>query len=919
MKKLTSIIACILLTSFMWAVSVYGHDISFEPLNSRLLPSNYVKCLYQDSEGFVWIATNNGLARYDGHDVVPFSRYLEGNTFIYEIIEDADGKLLLGTDKGLFSFDRISWRMDALIEGFAISSVIRDGGNGIWAGGADGLFFRPEGEKDFAKAAIFVDNEPVEGVIDLMEGPDGGIWMTTWHKGLYVYDPSDRTTRVFKKDKLAYSYVLHRDSDGWIWVGTWGEGLLRLDPDFMDTSGYVSWSASHPDGEGLLDDVIYAIDDIDGHILVGGQKGFSILDPGTGVFHPFVVGSGRDCLPYNQVNSILVTSGRNVWLGLYGGGMCSVRTEAMPYIIDHLPEVKERFSTNTVHSICSDVDGRLWMGVSDQGFILYDPAAHTAWKHNEIPSFRNLLSISTAVAISRRTSSSEICFATYSEGLWLYDPASGRVRVLSAETCAALATNNILALENDSRGNLWIGTNRGAFVLSPDDSLLSLGSFLSSSVSSSVSCPVEGQVMDISASADGHVFLATSDCGIAEIGLDDRTFECHVLEEDETPPFQNVLVDGDGKVWAGSSNSGLYLYDRRNKVLESRNPICDLDSQGINNLVRLEDGEIWLTTVNDIVSFRDDAETASVEVTRYISDLETSFSCNCVLPSADTLVFGTTEGLFKYSSTGDILHDGCCNTLAVTDFIINGESCRNLDMFDRDINHVAEIKARKGDNIEIRYTLLDYGHFLSPVYRCTCDGLQKDTAEESVSFRVSKGRTVIEIAHKASGQSKTIIILARSDMSWLLILLAAAALCLAFLYFYQAGKRKNGENRSAEDKGSKTERKGEDHDVIAFEIKGTKIPSGDQQLLQKAMGIVHNHISDSDFNQTDFIREMGISRTLLTDKLKELTGFTPISLILEVRLKTAYQTIMSAEDKLRISDVAYSVGFNDAKYFREVL
>lgn len=103
--------------------------------------------------------------------------------------------------------------------------------------------------------------------------------------------------------------------------------------------------------------------------------------------------------------------------------------------------------------------------------------------------------------------------------------------------------------------------------------------------------------------------------------------------------------------------------------------------------------------------------------------------------------------------------------------------------------------------------------------------------------------------------------------------------------------------------------------MIAFEITSAKVASTDQEVLEKAMDVISRHISDSDFNQSAFIHEMGISRTLLTEKIKKLTGFTPNALILEIRLKTAYNTIMSAQDKLRISDVAYSVGFNDAKYF----
>lgn len=60
---------------------------------------------------------------------------------------------------------------------------------------------------------------------------------------------------------------------------------------------------------------------------------------------------------------------------------------------------------------------------------------------------------------------------------------------------------------------------------------------------------------------------------------------------------------------------------------------------------------------------------------------------------------------------------------------------------------------------------------------------------------------------------------------------------------------------------------------------------------------------------------MNVSRTILTEKLKSLTGFTPIAFIMNARLTLAYKMLIEQEDKIRVSDLAYSVGFNDAKYF----
>ena len=888
---------CSVLAFFMWAAHAYCTDISFEPLSSRTLPSNFVKYLYQDSEGFVWIATNNGLARYDGRHTVSYGSRLEGYSFIYEIIEDLPGTLLLATDKGLVSLDKVSMQMSVLVNDFSVSAIIRDSQGNIWAGGGDGLLCRRVGEETFSKIALSIGDEPVVGLIDLIEGEDGRILMTTWHKGLYLYDPADGSTAVFRDGELAYSYVLHRDSQGIIWVGTWGKGLLRLDEDFMSTSAYEAFHAVPFNRNALLDDVIYVINDCGDNVLVGGQKGLSILSRSTGEFHSFSVDNG---LPYNQVNTVLVTGNENVYLGLYGGGMCLVHMDDLPYALDELQTIKDKFGTATVNSMCSDGDGRLWLGVPDQAFVIYDSERRTVVTYDDLPAFRDVNVISTAVDIEIRSLTGEICIGTFSEGLLVYDPGTETVKVYSAKT-SCLRSDSILALENDRDGNLWIGTSQGMYVLDMRGVLLPMNEFLEQ-------CPEESasdNVTDISCAQDGRIFFAASEKGVAEIDLQSGMVRYFTDEHDSGVVFQNVLLGPSGGLWAGTANHGLYWLGRDSRSFVRRNPISELSSQSIYNLVALPDGEIWLTTDNDVVSFRETEDAAGMEVTRYVSDLDITFTDASMLHSGESVAFGATDGIFTMSLSGGQAVEQPQSELVITDFIVNGQSYWDSEALDEDINYVSEIKVKNGDNVEIRYALTDYNHCFSPVYHCTCDDLSWTTAEETLTFKVSKVKNVVEIGHPASGQTKMLVIKARAywqDAVIFLIIIVLGLLYLSFRLYVRKPVQAEEESR-------------DEHDVIAFEINSANVVSTDQEFLEKAMSVISRHLNDADFSQSDFIGEMGMSRTLLTDKIKKLTGFTPNALILEIRLKTAYSTIMSAQDKLRISDVAYSVGFNDAKYF----
>lgn len=103
---------------------------------------------------------------------------------------------------------------------------------------------------------------------------------------------------------------------------------------------------------------------------------------------------------------------------------------------------------------------------------------------------------------------------------------------------------------------------------------------------------------------------------------------------------------------------------------------------------------------------------------------------------------------------------------------------------------------------------------------------------------------------------------------------------------------------------------------LIFEAKHVDYTSQDEEFLKKAVECVNAHLSDVDFDTLTFVKEMQMSRSTLNEKLKQLTDMTPLAFISSIRLQAAFR-LLEEKKKIRVSELAYSVGFNDPKYFSQ--
>ena len=105
--------------------------------------------------------------------------------------------------------------------------------------------------------------------------------------------------------------------------------------------------------------------------------------------------------------------------------------------------------------------------------------------------------------------------------------------------------------------------------------------------------------------------------------------------------------------------------------------------------------------------------------------------------------------------------------------------------------------------------------------------------------------------------------------------------------------------------------------IEEVKVKNVTMPSPDNEFLEKAMTCVHNHLDDSDYDRDSFASDMGMSASSLYNKLRAVTGMNATSFIRDIRMKEACRLAKSTPG-IRVSDLAYSVGYKDPKYCSKI-
>jgi signal transduction histidine kinase/ligand-binding sensor domain-containing protein len=357
------------------------------------LSQSVVNCIFQDSRGFIWLGTQNGLDRFDGysfeiHTYKPDDSTSISNNWIYGITEDKHGNLWVGTKGGLNKYIRKEKRFERIHYTVPYPDDITDYVYDVKCAHDGSILINtppvltvcdPE-KMSFVHhiSPLAYDGSVKDYNIPLLEAHDGKIWMGST-RGIACWLPEAGQFEVFNSNPLDRATLsndqitaLCQDKEGSVWIGT-SRGLNRFDEKNNSFTGYFN---DNQTPSSLSNNFIRAVlCDQKGKMWIategGGLNRMRGDVAGKMVFETFFAGSSG--LYHNIILSLAIDHSENLWIGTLSGVNKTdlkkqkfplYRQSESPYSIDLLG--------NVIASLYKDVNNKIWIGNWGQGLNIYN-------------------------------------------------------------------------------------------------------------------------------------------------------------------------------------------------------------------------------------------------------------------------------------------------------------------------------------------------------------------------------------------------------------------------------------------------------------------------------------------------------------------------------------------------------------------
>ena len=434
------------------------------------LSQSTVETIYQDSKGYIWIGTNDGLDRYNGYE---FKHYKHdkydknsiANNYIVDIIEDKNGYIWVSTIGGL---SRINPDKDEIKNYYSKEDSGNLSNSNLWqilctkdnrliASTIDGLNVYDKNKDKFTRILYKEGELPSQYIYSLEENINGHIWVGT-DNGLVELDKDLNIVKSYQ-DAIEDSdvYNVYDDSKGNIWVCTLDNGLFKINLDDNSVENYKNNNSKISIPSNNVRDII---SDSEGKLWIATDKGLCTFDYEREEFITYNKKSYQsNSLIDDEIFCLLKDSSGLIWIGTYSGiSRFNPNSNFTHFKLD--PYEDNSISGNVIHGIYEDDDKTLWIGTNESGVnIINGESIKHLNKENsnlvsdlieDITGFKNYIFIGTNEGLSVLVKN---------------DKTVKNYTITNYTTKDGLPSNKIRSLFIDSKGYLWIGTKKGLAIL----------------------------------------------------------------------------------------------------------------------------------------------------------------------------------------------------------------------------------------------------------------------------------------------------------------------------------------------------------------------------------------------------------------------------------------------------------------------
>ncbi len=745
---------------------IYETDISFNHLKKKDgLSDNLIFSIFQDSKGYMWIGTSNGLNRYDGYNFKKFHHDPEnsgsiGHNVITWICEDNNKNLWFATYGGgisMFIPEKNEFRNYTLepdtkhsISSQIINHIMCDSEGTLWISTkSDGInLFYPSSGKfiNFRNNPEDPDSLSSNKVMYTFEDSSGTIWIATWGEGLCKYNKKNNTfQRIHPKSGseknicCKFLHTITEDQEMNLWMGTGSNGLVKYNKFSEEFTNFGSGGNNNVNLTDRKINTIFLDTEDNNLIWIGTDKGlyaYQILENKFILFNKNESGSG---LNNEYIWSIIRDRSGLLWIGTVGVG---INLEKRGY--EHFKKISyskmnnRGLSSAKIGAIYGQASepSILWIGTLGGGLNKFDLQTGTRKVYNTNNSGKSPISSNNITYITSDPLSPEILFIGTGSGLNKYDIKQNlflkfRSPKKELDSFNSAFISSIL-ISPFHKGLLWISTfDNGLFKL--DTNKNKLKNYFFEHKSNKNPNPNRVYTMKYINKDSNTIWIGTN-TGLGKFDTSSGKFKFFQIDHSKNSISSNIVLSiyesksEPGILWIGTYGGGLNRFDTYSMEFSKFTKKEGLPDNTILSISEEPRGHLWLTTLNGISRF--DINTGKFRNFNEREGLQNlEYNLNAAYISPEKKIFlGGSKGVDYFSP------DDLRTNIFVPPVVLSGLKIFDSselpgmdDILKKDISVTSEIKLPHNYNsITINFAALDFSSPEKNQYSCILEGYEKN-------------------------------------------------------------------------------------------------------------------------------------------------------------------------------------------------
>ncbi|QZT37934.1 response regulator [Halosquirtibacter xylanolyticus] len=608
--KTTKLLILVLLLSLItthasWAK---GRNYLFKKISTEHgLPHSCVYDIQQDSLGYIWFGTHDGVARFDGTDF----KYIGKNEDllsreIRSIYVDENGNVWLAGDKGVSVYDQKKGTIHNFpffngIYNYNLIKLVASSKGEVYAVSRDGDLFKYESLiKDFVELKLPSNYGVISQTSSLTIYEDKLLIGT--NLGLMLFDPVQCIMEPIILDGVSspVNEMLYIDDKMWA-VATELDGFLFLDKQFHVID---HWKSTAKKKNRLLSDKVRALSlDENRNLWIGTFLGLTVYNIDSKRIKTMQQEFERPySLSQNSIRSIFEDKEGGMWLGTFFGGVNYYHNTKIQFDLINHNGGQLSLSGNVAATMLEDTKGRIWVGTNDNGVnIISKDRNHIKILKNDPEDAKTISSnnIKSFVALPDRS----MLAGTHEKGVNLISRSGEMVKrfIHEPNVKGTLPDNHVYALLKDHQNHIWVGTWKGLSKWKPRSQ-----QFISvekDAVGNELPNP---KITTMYEDRKERIWIGTID-GLAIYYPETHRFESFVIrpgKENQLPSgrIHHILEDHRGVIWIGTSR-GIVTFDEINRCFMRPKGLDVLADRLICSIEEDSLGSLWISYNGGLVSY----------------------------------------------------------------------------------------------------------------------------------------------------------------------------------------------------------------------------------------------------------------------------------------------------------------------------